>query len=66
MRVECSAEDHCRARFERGQMTRGFQAIDSGHDDVEQYQVRRVFGAGMQRGMAIAGFGDDRNPGMLG
>ena len=46
-------------------MARRFQPIHAGHGDIQQHQVRAEFGAGLQGGQAILGFGHDLDAGVL-
>ena len=66
MRVVGGAEHHGGARLEGRQVARGFQAVDAGHRDVQQHEVRMVLRAGMQGFAPVAGFGDQFDAGLFG
>ncbi|MNE88962.1 hypothetical protein D3C80_1863210 [compost metagenome] len=66
MRVVGRAEHHGRAWFECGEVAGGFQSVDARHRDVQQHQVGMVFGAGVQRVLAVGRLGHDLDAALLG
>ncbi len=47
-------------------MARGFQSVDTGHGDVQQYHVRLVLGASLQGAHAVLGLGHHFHAGLFG
>lgn len=58
MLVVGGAEHHRRLRLVLAQQTRGFQAVDAGHGDVQQHQIRMQVVALLQHLLAVFGLAD--------